>query len=70
MSEIQGLLGARLVEWGEVRNQLAKGSEGVWVACLRFPPFWSLGGHRCAAPALPQTHSALSASSSERCNSK
>lgn len=57
-------------EWGEVRNQQAKGSEGVGVACLRLPPFWLLEGYRCAAPALLQTHSAISASSSERCNSK
>lgn len=43
---------------------------GLGIACLRFPPFWLLRGYRCAAPALLQTHSALSASSSERCNSK
>lgn len=73
VSEILGALGSKAgCKWGEVRNQQARGSEGGegGVACLRSPPFWLLGGYRCAAPALLQTHSALSASSSERCNSK
>lgn len=30
------------LEWGEVRNQQAKGSRGFWVAGLRFPPFCGL----------------------------
>lgn len=47
-----------------------KGVRGVGVARTRLPPFHSLGWCRCAAPALLQTHSAFSASSSERCNFK
>lgn len=57
-------------EWGEVSNQQAKGSEGGGGRMLALAAFWLLGGYRCAALALLQTHSALSASSSERCNSK
>lgn len=55
------------LKWGLVHNHKAKGM-GVWGASLRFPAFWLLGGHRCAALALLQTHSATA--SSERCNSK
>lgn len=47
-----------------------KGVRGVGIARTRLPPFHSLGWCRCAAPALLQTHSAFSASSSERCNFK
>lgn len=55
------------LKWGLVHNHKAKGSGGS--GCKpALSDIWSLGGHRCAALALLQTHSATA--SSERCNSK
>lgn len=53
---------------GRSTTNKPKGVRDMGVARTRLLPFWLLGRCRCAAPALLQTHSALSASS--RCNFK